>query len=230
MLPYACNNPTKTMQYKLTQLQNEPPVTKDWDATVWNNIDPLVLTNYMGDKPEHFPDTQVKLAYDDNAIYVNFRVEDQYVKAIYNRNQDPVYKDSCVEFFFTPGENVDSGYFNLEMNCGGTMLFHHQIVPRKKAVKISETDIGQIEVIASLPEIVNPEISQKLYWQVSYRIPFSILKNYHEFSQPHPGTIWRANFYKCADETSHPHWLTWAPIDLPTPDFHRPEFFGELRF
>jgi hypothetical protein len=39
-----------------------------------------------------------------------------------------------------------------------------------------------------------------------------------------------ANFYKCADQTSHPHWLTWASVDYPQPKFHLPEFFGRLVF
>ncbi|WP_449033796.1 carbohydrate-binding family 9-like protein, partial [Prevotella sp.] len=26
------------------------------------------------------------------------------------------------------------------------------------------------------------------------------------------------------------HFLSWNPIDLPAPDFHRPDFFGEIRF
>jgi hypothetical protein len=157
-------------------------------------------------------------------------VEDQYVMAKHQNHQDPVYKDSCVEFFFTPGTDVSEGYFNLEMNCGGTMLFHHQVVPRKDAISISEEDINRIQVVASLPERVEPEIQEKITWQVAYRIPFAILEKYHSFDPPETGTVWRANFYKCADETSHPHWLTWSPIDRPTPDFHRPEYFGKLQF
>jgi hypothetical protein len=38
----------------------------------------------------------------------------------------------------------------------------------------------------------------------------------------------RANFYKWGDGTSVPHYLTWSHIVTETPDFHRPEFFGEL--
>jgi hypothetical protein len=38
------------------------------------------------------------------------------------------------------------------------------------------------------------------------------------------------NFYKCADDTAFKHYLSWNPILTPNPDFHRPEFFGELRF
>ena len=218
------------MQYKVTKIPDMPTMEKAWDVEPWNKIDPVVLSNYMGNKPVHFPYTQVKIAYDNEAIYIKFKVEDQYVKAVHNKNQDPVYEDSCVEFFFTPGNDITAGYFNLEMNCGGTMLFHYQMEPRKNAISISDDDISQIQVITSLPELVDPEISEKITWMVSYRIPFSILDKYQDFIKPQSGTIWRANFYKCADETSHPHWLTWAPIDFPTPDFHRPEYFGELRF
>ena len=38
----------------------------------------------------------------------------------------------------------------------------------------------------------------------------------------------RANFYKCGDKTAHPHFLSWSPVSTEKPDFHRPEFFGEL--
>ena len=227
---FSCRNGTEIMHYELTRLEGPLPVNNDWEIDPWNGIDPIIISKHMGSLTEHSPNTLVKVAYDANAIYVKFRVEDRYVKAVHQNNQDPVYKDSCVEFFFTPGNDVGKGYFNLEMNCGGAMLFHHQVVPRKGAVPISDTDIGEIEVSASLPRKVDPEIAEETTWTVSYRIPFSILKKYHNFEDPKPGSIWRANFYKCGDETSHPHWLTWAPIDYPRPDFHRPEFFGELHF
>ena len=57
-----------------------------------------------------------------------------------------------------------------------------------------------------------------------------ILSTYAPVTAPGPGVAWRANFYKCADASSHPHWLTWAPVDWPQPDFHRKEFFGTLVF
>ena len=226
----ACNQKVEKMKYKVTKISNATAIGIDWKAPPWNEIDPLLLSNFMGDKPLHFPVTQAKLAYNDSMIYVIFKVEDQYVKAVNEKSQDPVFKDSCVEFFFTPGKDVKTGYFNLEMNCGGTMLFHHQIKPREGSTKVSEKDITQIKVVSSLPKIVDPEIDRKTTWLVSYSIPFSVLDNYHNLTKPEAGTIWRANFYKCADDTSHPHWLTWAPIDFPTPNFHVPEYFGELEF
>ena len=107
----------------------------------WSGIEPIQIKQFMGDKPEHFPFTQAKVAYDNTAIYVIFRVEDKYVKAVAGKNQGPVYLDSCVEFFFSPEDGIKDGYFNLEMNCGGNMLFHHQMQPRTKQTLISKEHI-----------------------------------------------------------------------------------------
>lgn len=38
------------------------------------------------------------------------------------------------------------------------------------------------------------------------------------------------NLFKCGDELSHPHFLSWQPIRTEKPDFHRPEFFAQVRF
>ncbi len=39
-----------------------------------------------------------------------------------------------------------------------------------------------------------------------------------------------ANFYKCGDKLRTPHFLSWNKIEIEKPDFHRPDFFGELHF
>lgn len=226
----AINQTEMASTYKVQKLSEQPEINAVWDKMPWNGIESLQVKNFMGDKPEHFPYTQAKVAYDNTAIYVIFRVEDRYVRAAAKKHQGPVYLDSCVEFFFTPGTDIKEGYFNLEMNCGGTMLFHHQMKPRDEQTHLSEEHLQQVEVAHTLPEIIDPEMVGDTTWIVEYRIPFSILSNYHSFSEPEAGTIWRANFYKCADQTSHPHWLTWSPIDFPRPNFHVPEYFGILEF
>ena len=160
-----------------------------------------------------------------------FRVEDQYVRAVAAEHQGSVCRDSCVEFFFTPGEAISAGYFNLEMNCGGTMLLHFQVIPRQNSVPITPTDLEKIEVAHSLPRIIDPEIMAPTTWTVEYRLPNEILSHYFpNMKSPAPDVIWRANFYKCADATSHPHWLTWAPVHHFKPDFHRPNEFGQIIF
>ncbi len=217
------------MTYKVKKIDQQISIDAAWDKEPWKSIEALHLSHFMGEKPSHIPSVHAKVAYDERAIYVIFQVHDQYVRAIRTNHQDGVFKDSCVEFFFSPKKDSKDGYFNLEMNCGGTMLFHFQKEPRA-GEQIAVEDIAKIEVAHSLPSTVDPEIQTPVTWTVEYRIPFEVLQKYTDLDKPQPGIIWRGNFYKCADETSHPHWLTWSRIDYPRPNFHLPEFFGTLQF
>jgi hypothetical protein len=184
----------------------------------------------MGSQPVHFPKTEVKIAYDEMAIHLMFRVEDRFVRAVAPEDQGNVWEDSCVEFFFTPDSDLSTGYFNLEINCGGTLLFHFQPGAGRDKIVIPRRECAGIWREHSLPSIVDPEIQEPVTWTVAYGLPLALLKKYCRAVMPAPGVVWRANFYKCADRTSHPHWLTWSPVDFPKPNFHLPRSFGILEF
>ena len=218
------------MYARVRRIEYRADAGDDWFGSNWSDIQSLTVGRYMGEKPAHIPRTQVKIAYDISCLYLTFRVEDRYVRSVATTHQSGVCSDSCVEFFFTPGNDIDDGYFNLEMNCGGTMLFHFQ---RSRGVDrriISEAELSRLRATHSMPRIVDPEIDEPVTWTVSYCIPIDILERYRSVVKPKKGVVWRANFYKCADKTSHPHWLTWSKVDLPRPDFHQPKFFGLLKF
>lgn len=232
ILVLCCTSACKDQStYNVTRILEPATINANWNKEPWKNIPSLSVDNYMGDLPDHKPKVQTKVVYDEEAIYVIFHVEDQYVKCLMNHYQDPVSKDSAVEFFFTPGNDISKGYFNLEVNCGGTGLFKFQKMPRKNQIKIPKATFDKIEIAHSLPTIVDPEIMDPVTWTIEYRIPFNILTEYYgKIDYPAPGVEWKANFYKIADNSSHPHWLTWSHVDNPTPQFHLPEYFGTLKF
>ena len=215
--------------YKINKITQSLTIDANWDKDIWKHVPTIKIELYMGVKPEHQPQTEAKLLYDDQAIYVIFRVKDQYVRAIAKETHGKVWQDSCVEFFFTPDKTIEAGYFNLEMNCGGTFLLNLNTKARYGR-SLDLADCQQIEVAHTLPKIIDPEITQPTTWCVEYRLPIDIIEKYANVSRPAPGVIWRANFYKCADRTSHPHWLTWNKVDHPTPNFHLPEHFGHIKF
>jgi hypothetical protein len=173
---------------------------------------------------------RAKAGYDPEGIAVIFRVEDRYVRAVTPAHQGRVWEDSCVEFFFTPGSNPSRGYFNLEVNCGGKALFQFRKAAGGEALPVSESAIGRMGIAHTLPDTVDPEIPGPVTWTVEYRIPMDVVEALCPVDHPGPGTRWRANFFKCADLTSHPHWLTWSPVPHPRPSFHHPEHFGWLEF
>lgn len=223
-------NFNKKYIYHVHRLTESMGINGNWQKAQWKRIRSTKLENYMGSLPDHFPKTKVKLCYDDEYLYVIFRVEDQYVRAVATETHGKVWEDSCVEFFFTPSANVDQGYFNLEMNCKGILLFQYHNRNSEEQGFIDLFDCSQIEIAYSLKKKVEEEIQDPVTWTLEYRLPFNILEKYMKVDKPVSGTRWRANFYKCADKTSHPHWLSWAPVDYPKPKFHLPEFFGWIKF
>ena len=202
----------------------------DFSKKPWADIPAEELMHHMGEDPVHRPLTRFKIAYSPGSINLIFQVSDHYVRAVAGHYQGPVYQDSCVEFFFSPGPSVDRGYFNLEINCCGTALFEFHPAGTGECLKIPEKAFQKITIVPSLEGPVEPEIQRPLAWSVACRLPIDILRPYSDVTLPSPGACWRANFYKCADKTSRPHWLTWAPVHFPTPRFHLPEYFGLLKF
>ena len=221
---------TASASYRVSESSAPMCVTGLWDGPVWSAVTPLTIAFAMGCPPAHRPNTQAKLLWTNDALHLLFRVEDRYVLAAARHDQDPVCKDSCVEFFFTPGDVPGLSYFNLEMNCGGTRLFwwHPE---GQLAIPVAPEDCHQVKIHHALPKRIIPEIRDPVTWTLECRLPFSVLLKYcPNARKPAPGVCWRANFFKCADGSSHPHWLTWSFVDHPVPKFHLPQYFGTLEF
>ena len=145
--------------YRVTGLPDPIEVDGNWDKPAWKRIEPLVINRHMGETPAHRPGTLAKLAWDGDFLCIIFRVEDRYVRAAAREYQDPVCGDSCVEFFFTPGSNLGLSYFNVEVNCGGTMLFwwHPE---GGKSVPVAAEDGGRVEIGHTLSKNIDPEIAE----------------------------------------------------------------------
>jgi hypothetical protein len=107
---------------------------------------------------------------------------------------------------------------------------HQQAAKNKNRIEIPEQDCRKITIGTSMPKMVEPEIKEPTIWTVQYCLPLEVLEKYVKVNRPAASVKWRANFYKCADDTSHPHWLTWSFVNRPKPDFHQPEYFGTLLF
>jgi hypothetical protein len=144
----------------------------------------------------------------------------------------PTYLDSCVEIFLQP--RPDKGYFNFEFNCGGSLLCYYVVDPTRVTggfrdyTPIPESDGQQITIYHSMPPKVEPEIDAPTEWCLEFFIPFSLFESKVGPVSPVSGRAWRANLYKCGDDTSHPHWAAWAAVD--ELNFHLPRCFGTIRF
>lgn len=219
--------------YTIRKTEHAPILDEGWDGASWETANTLTIDHWYPSRVKHRPKTQAKVLYSDQGLYVMFRVEDRYVRAVRTKYQDFVANDSCVEFFVRPQKG--KGYFNFEMNCIGTLLLFYVEDPRvvdgdfAKYEKVPEKLGRLVERYHSLSGVIVKEIQEAVTWVVAYHIPWKVFDPYVGPVKDLRGRSWAGNFYKCADECSRPHWGAWSPIGAKL-SFHQPDRFGVLTF
>jgi len=171
------------------------------------------------------PDVKFRIAHSDDAILINYKVEEDSVRAIYGEDNGHVWTDSCVEFFVIPAD--DGYYYNIESSCIGTILLAVG-KDRNARERASFAVLDGIQRWASLGREPFDERIGTCSWELSLIIPYSVFFKHSINSLD--GVVIKGNFYKCGDELKTPHFLSWNQIETEKPDFHRPDFFGELCF
>jgi hypothetical protein len=185
----------------------------------WAGIEPLWIDHYLWLDNGYRPRVEARLGWSDRFLFVRFAVEEEEPLVRFHEFQDPVYKDSCVEFFVDMVPETRRGYVNFEANAAGTLLA--AIGPdRSHRTPLWPEDLADYSV----------DIGRDGgNWTLVHWLPLSLFRKLYG-RDIGPGHRAAANFYKCGDETEVPHYGAWSPVGTPKPDFHRPEFFGELVF
>lgn len=165
----------------------------------------------------HCPDVIVYEGYTDEMLWLNFCVKNDYMRVRAVHDQDPVYEDSCVEFFI----GTSGSYRNFEFNCLG-MCLSATGPDRYNRTPLSDSELSRIIRIPSLSKENLPEEGELCDWKLTVGIPLPLL-------DIRAGSTFYGNFYKCGAKTKVLHYLSWAKINTPKPNFHCPEFFHAIQ-
>lgn len=218
--------------YTVRKVPANSRVREPGDLAFWSRAHTLAVDSFRPESSGHRPRVAARALYDSAALYVRFDVHDRFVRCVHTGYGEPVYTDSCVEAFLQP--RTPGGYVNLEVNCGGTLLSSFIEDPRRvpggfeRWQPIPREHASSVVIAGNLPPVVDPEISGECDWWIEMTVPFAFFERYVGKTPLLPGDRWRANFYKCGDATSHPHWASWSPVrEL---NFHRPDDFGTILF
>ncbi len=206
-------------QYRISRLPGgTAPAEINWSTLPVARID-----NYLW-LDGYTPEAMAQLAYIEGECFVlRMSCAEKEPLCRYRAYNEPVYTDSCLEFF---ADWVGDGrYVNMEMNACGTLL------SCVGAGRGNRTPIKELCDGAIFP--VSARIDPKA-WSVTATIPLTMLADIYGITSDaltaklSAGYTFRGNFYKCGDETAIPHYGMWSPVDTEKPDYHRPEYFGEL--
>jgi len=171
------------------------------------------------------PEVWFNIAYSDREIFLKYYVTEEFIKAEKSESNQMVCEDSCVEFFVSPAD--DGIYYNFEFNAIGTCLLGAGTC-RKDSSLAPSAVIEGIRRTGSSGTKPFKEKRGKFSWTITVAIPKEGFSR-HTLKEL-KGKIFRANFYKCGDMLTMPHYLTWNPVVTKKPDYHQPEFFGMLKF
>lgn len=189
-----------------------------------DNIIPIEIDVINWKKFNYKPQVSVQIAHNGHFILLKYDVREQAVMAKVTKPNGEVWTDSCVEFFISPGG--DNEYYNFEFNCIGTPLLRHNI--NGEVVFASDDVMSSIKTLSTLGNKPFDEKKGDWEWSLVVAIPVKSLFR-HDISELQGRTM-KANFYKCGDGLTVPHFVAWTRIETENPSFHEPRFFGEIVF
>lgn len=154
-------------------------------------------------------------------LWIDFLVRCNFLRAENSIDQSPVSEDSCVEVFLQPRDGGE--YWNFEFNCIGTANASHRL-ERPHPIRLTPQELARIERYPSCGRRPFCEVEGLFTWNLLVKIPLDLMG-----VDASAGPVdMRGNFYKCASRCSQPHFMSWEPVHTAKPDFHRPEFFGDI--
>ncbi len=164
----------------------------------------------------------VELSHSSDMLHIHYMVDEAAVVARCTADGQHVWEDSCVEFFFDPEGKGE--YYNLECSCTG-WIYLCKGTGRCGRIPLDDTALKSIKRRCTLPQEAFGVLGERTQWELWLDVPASVFG-----LESFEGLRARGNFYKCADASPFRHYLSYAPIATPKPDFHRPEFFETILF
>ena len=190
--------------------------------------DPLTHTIGCVNWPDAYPDkpsVQFDISCTGEELHLGFRVREEAARAVCAKDKENIWEDSCVEFFFAPFD--DGLYYNFECSCIGR-LYLCCGSGREGRRFLPDEAYSAVRRRSSLGSEPFGLREGGVSWELTLTIPAEALAFHrlHSFEGLHA----RGNFYKCGNMLPRRHYLSWAPVHTPSPDFHRPEFFAPINF
>jgi len=153
-----------------------------------------------------------------DGFYIRLECEETDPRAVYSNYNDPIYEDSCMEFFAIYKPERSSKYINIEMNANAAYLCYlcDSINATNPIDKFTD----------SLPELKCEKTDTS--WILELHVPVDMLDDVYGGDTLTEGDSILMNIYKCGDKTHTAHYGSWAEVDSATPNFHVPKSFCEV--
>ena len=179
------------------------------------------LTSYHWESdPPYRPCTYFKMGVVGENLVATLICYEENPKTVYSKRDEPIYKDSCLEFFVAPFEDKEE-YINVEMNSSGAFLCEFG------KGKYDRAFVSALVMSSPMVESFKGEDSNGAYWGVTVTLSPDFLSELYKIKKDEIkfSTV-KANFYKCGDDCDISHYLAYSPVTTLPPGFHNPDCFA----
>ncbi len=209
---------------KITTTQNE--AHRSWTIPCIQEIDELDMCEIIPINHQLWGTDYPVKAYGRMAMIpekewiVSMTAEETDPLRRYQKDNDPVYRDSALEVFlnFCPGDKR-ARYMNFEINANGAMLSQFG----SKGDRSFISDLRE-----SYSAICQVSIEENK-WSVLLRIPLELINELYMSDaitdMMKAGGIISFNLYKISEDKEEEHYISSSFIPVDKPDFHLPEYF-----
>ncbi len=173
------------------------------------------------------PKVSVKTLWDDTHLYVAFEVQDQLLKSTFDKNDDHLWEQDCVEIMVDP-DGDGKNYFEIQVSPANK-VFDTRYDARRVPKPFGHVDWNAgVKSGVELRGKLNDDEADEGY-TAEIAIPwtaFAAGEPKHE--APKAGDTWRLNFFVMDTLENGQRAVGWSPPRVG--DFHMPQRFGKLVF
>jgi hypothetical protein len=126
---------------RCTRATTPPALDGTTQSAAWREADWSPRLVDMVDGGPALYDTRVAACWDDEALYVGFRVEEPFVRATVAERDAPVFRENDVELFIDGGD----AYYEFEINALGT-IYEILFVWKDALVRGGRFDRAELDV------------------------------------------------------------------------------------
>ena len=168
--------------------------------------------------------TQLRLLWDDTALYAGFTVHDNATDSPYSQRDDHLWKADCVELFLDPTRDAKN-YIELQIspkNAVFDAFFTSHKAPHFEEAK--KWNIPGLRTAVFTGDLGRGGRTQK-GWTVEMAIPWAAFEKTGA-GKPTLGTQWKANFFRMEKQAKGMGATAWSAAA----DFHDFSKAGLIRF
>lgn len=185
------------------------------DSSAWEAVPPVAFcSDWRGEDADPQRETRVRFLWSDEYLFVQFlcRYRGIYVYDGGNTRRDRLWLRDVAELFIRPGTDDPKHYKEFEISPNGDWLD-------------LDIDYGHKSILyCDIRSRVRIDTDARV-WSAKLAIPFSCLTT--AFS---PNEVWRLNLFRIEGPEPVRFYSAWRPTFTTQPNFHVPEYFGELHF